>query len=66
MMNQLSLIDSSRELDFIYAINFVINLYLILIIGVQTSDMTGLKFSHLDPNRPSLYLSGDFFRNTAV
>jgi hypothetical protein len=34
-------VDSSRELASIYAIGFVINLYLILLIDVQTSDLMG-------------------------
>jgi len=37
------LIDSSRELAFIYAISFVINLYLIFLISVQTSDAIDTK-----------------------
>ena len=37
------LLDSSRELASIYAIRFVISLHLILLIGVQTSDVMGLK-----------------------
>jgi hypothetical protein len=44
---------ASRELAFIYAIGFVIRLYLILLIGVQTSNVTGLEFSPGEPNRPS-------------
>jgi hypothetical protein len=35
--------DSSRELVSIYAIGFVISLYLILLISVQISDVTGTK-----------------------
>jgi len=35
-----------RELASIYAIGFVIRLCLILLIGVQTSVLVGLKFSH--------------------
>jgi hypothetical protein len=35
--------DSSHELVFIYAIGFVINLYLILLISVQISDLTRTK-----------------------
>ena len=35
--------DSSRELALIYAIGFIISLYLILLIGVQTSDLTATK-----------------------
>ena len=35
--------DSSRQLASIYAINFVITLHLILLIYVQTSDVTELK-----------------------
>ena len=34
---------SSRELASIYAISFIISLYLILLIGVQISDLTGTK-----------------------
>jgi hypothetical protein len=37
--------DSSRELTSIYTIDFVISLYLIFLIDVQTFDTTGLKFS---------------------
>jgi hypothetical protein len=44
--------DSSRELASIYAMNSVISLYLILLIGVQTFDMTGSKLSQEEPNRP--------------
>jgi hypothetical protein len=44
--------DSSRELASIYAIGFVVKLYLILLIGVQKSNVTGLKFSPEEPNRP--------------
>jgi hypothetical protein len=47
----ISLMDSSRELASIYAIGFVIRLYLIVLIGVQTSDGMGLKFSRGEPNR---------------
>jgi hypothetical protein len=36
--------DSSNELASIYAIGFVIRLYLIFLIGVQTFDVTRLKF----------------------
>jgi hypothetical protein len=43
MMDYLGLIDSSRKLVFIYSISFIISLYLIFLIGVQTSDVTGLK-----------------------
>ena len=32
-----------------YAIDFVINFYLILIIGAQASDVTGINFSPADP-----------------
>jgi hypothetical protein len=39
--------DSSRELTSIYAIGFVVRVYLIFLIGVQTLNMTGLKFSPL-------------------
>jgi hypothetical protein len=35
--------DSYRELVSIYTISFVINLYLILLINVQTSDVTGIS-----------------------
>jgi hypothetical protein len=42
------------ELVSIYVINFVIRLYLIFLINIQTSDITGLKFSPSEPNRPSL------------
>lgn len=35
--------DSSRELASIYAISFVISLYLILLIGDQISDVMGLN-----------------------
>jgi hypothetical protein len=44
--------DSSRELASIYVIGFLVRLYLILLIGVQTSDVTGLKFSPEEPNSP--------------
>jgi hypothetical protein len=44
--------DSSRELASIYAISFVINLYLIFLIGVKTSDMIGLKINPVDLNGP--------------
>jgi hypothetical protein len=44
--------DSSRKVGSIYAMNFIINLYLILLIGVQTFDMTGLNFGPEKPNRP--------------
>jgi hypothetical protein len=44
--------DSSRELVFIYAIIFLISLYVIPLISVQTSDVTGLKISPEDPNGP--------------
>jgi hypothetical protein len=36
----------------LYAIDFVISLYLILLIGVQIFNMTGLKFSAAHPNMP--------------
>jgi hypothetical protein len=49
--------DSSCELVSIYAIGFVISLYLILLIGVQTSDVAGLKISPGDPTL-SPYLAG--------
>jgi len=45
IMDKLRLIDSSRKLVSICAISFVISLYLILQISVQTSDVTGLNFS---------------------
>jgi uncharacterized integral membrane protein len=48
--------DSSRELASIYAIGFIISLYLLLLIGVQTSDVTGLKFSPWETNRPLILL----------
>jgi hypothetical protein len=51
-MDSIGSTDSSRELASIYVIGFVIILYLILIIGVQTSDVIGLNFSPADPNRP--------------
>jgi hypothetical protein len=35
IMDYLALMNSSRELIFIYAIDFIIRLYLILLIGVQ-------------------------------
>jgi hypothetical protein len=37
--------DSSRELASIYTISFVISLYLILLIGIQTFNMMELKFN---------------------
>jgi hypothetical protein len=37
--------DPPHEWASIYAISFVISLYLILLIGVQTSDVTRLNFS---------------------
>jgi hypothetical protein len=40
------------ELASIYAVGFVIGLYLILLIGVQISDVMRLKFSPMEPNRP--------------
>jgi hypothetical protein len=42
--------DLSRESASIYAIDFLIILYLILIIGIQISDMMVLKFSPGEPN----------------
>jgi hypothetical protein len=48
--------DSSRELVSIYVISFVISLYLILLIGVQTFDVMGLKFSHPHPNTPLIII----------
>jgi len=44
IMDYLGWIDSARELASIYAIGFVIILYLILLIGVQTSSVTGTYF----------------------
>lgn len=35
----------SRELALIYAISFIISLHLILLISVQTSDVTEIRFS---------------------
>jgi hypothetical protein len=43
IVKQLGLIDSSHKLVSICAISFVISLYLILQISVQTSNMTGIK-----------------------
>jgi hypothetical protein len=43
MMNQLDLIDLSRELVFIYLIDFVVNLYLVSLISIQISYMTWTK-----------------------
>jgi hypothetical protein len=43
--------DSSRELVSIYVISFIIRLYLIILIDVQTSDVTVLKFSREELNR---------------
>ena len=40
--------NSSRKLAFIYIIGFVISLYLILLICIQTSDVTRLNFSPTD------------------
>ena len=51
MIDQLDLIDSYRELVPIYVIHFVVSLYLILLIGVQTFEVIGLKFSNSDSNR---------------
>jgi hypothetical protein len=45
----------SRELASIYTFDFVISLYLIFLIGVQTSDITGLKLSAGEPNKPLQY-----------
>jgi hypothetical protein len=42
--------DSSRELAFIYAMSFVISLYLIILIGVQTFDVTGVRRKQTPPN----------------
>jgi hypothetical protein len=42
-MNLSVLIDSSGELAFIYAIGFIISLYLIHLISIQISDVTRLK-----------------------
>jgi len=51
MMNWLDLIDSSSELTYIYACCLVIFIYsILLIIGIQTSDVMELKFSNPDPN----------------
>jgi hypothetical protein len=45
--------DLYRELVSIYAISFIISLYLIFLIGVQISDATGLNFTPKDPNGPT-------------
>ena len=39
----LDLMDSSRELSFICVISFIINLYLLLIVSIQISNMTWTK-----------------------
>jgi hypothetical protein len=44
--------DPYRELASIYAMGFVISLYLMLLIGVQTFDVKELKFSPGEPNKP--------------
>ena len=52
-------IDSSRELTFIYAIDSIIKFYLILVIDVQTSNLTGLKFTHpiqMGPKHTELWM----------
>ena len=57
-------IDSSRELTFIYAIDSIIKFYLILVIDVQTSNLTGLKFTHpiqMGPKHTDLWM--DLKRN---
>jgi hypothetical protein len=46
--------DSFRELVSIYAIDFVISLYLIFLIDVQTSCDGTKRISPEDPNDPSL------------
>jgi hypothetical protein len=56
MMDYLDLIDLFHELASIYAISFVIIIYLIFIIGIQTSDVTGLKFSHRIQTDPKSFL----------
>jgi hypothetical protein len=40
MMDQLGLIDSSHELVSIYAISFIVSLYLVPLIRIKTSDVT--------------------------
>jgi hypothetical protein len=47
--------DLSHELASIYAMGFVINLYLILLISVQIFDVMGLKFSSHEPNRQLIW-----------
>jgi hypothetical protein len=42
----------SHVLAFIYIIYFIIKLYLLLLINIQISDVTGLNFSHQKPNKP--------------
>ena len=43
---------SPRKLASIYAIDFLINLYLIFLITIQTSYVMGLKFSPEETNTP--------------
>ena len=50
-MDKLGL-DSSHEIAPIYAISFIISLYLILLIGIQKFDVTELILSPEDPNIP--------------
>jgi hypothetical protein len=53
-MDSSGLIDSSRELISIYAIYFIINLYLTLLFGVQISEVMELKIS---PGSPLICLN---------
>jgi len=45
---EIALKDSSRELE----ISFIISLYFVLLIGIETSDMPGLNFRSWVPNTP--------------
>jgi hypothetical protein len=47
--------DSSRILVFICAICFIIILYLILLINIQTFDVMWLNFSHSKPNKACIF-----------
>jgi hypothetical protein len=44
IMDELSLINLSHHLVSIYAISFIISLYSILVIGIQTSNISQTKF----------------------
>ena len=48
IVDQLSLIDSSRKLVSIYIINFIINLYLILYKYIQTSNSMKQRLQNLE------------------